>query len=100
VNDVSPAVSLNGEKIVFFSDRDGNYDIFMMNSDGSAQQKLTSNSADDLNPEFSPDGNKVLFHSNRNGNYDIFELDLSQQSEMVSKSELINIVDNAIMNLE
>ncbi len=100
VNDVSPAVSANGEKIVFFSDRDGNYDIFMMNNDGSAQQKLTSNSADDLNPEFSPDGNKVLFYSNRNGNYDIFELDLTQQSEMVSKSELMNIIEEAIMNLE
>jgi len=99
-NDVSPSVSANGEKIAFFSDRDGNYDIFMMNSDGSAQQKLTSNSADDLNPEFSPDGNKVLFHSNRNGNYDIFELDLTQQSDMVSRSELMNIIDNAIMNLE
>ena len=72
----------------------------MMNSDGSAQQKLTSNSADDLNPEFSPDGNKVLFHSNRNGNYDIFELDLTQQSDMVSRTELMNIIDNAIMNLE
>jgi Tol biopolymer transport system component len=99
-NDVSPAVSANGEKIVFFSDRDGNYDIFMMNSDGSAQQKLTSNSADDTNPEFSPDGNKVLFHSNRSGNYDIYELDLTQQSEMVSKAELMGIIDNAIMKLE
>ncbi len=99
-NDVSPSVSLSGEKIAFFSDRDGNYDIFMMNGDGSAQQKLTSNSSDDLNPVFSADGNKILFHSNRNGNYDIFELDLSQQNEMVSKTQLINIIDNSIMNLE
>lgn len=99
-NDVSPTVSLNGEKIAYFSDLDGNYDIFMMNSDGSAQQKLTSNSADDLNPEFSSDGNKILFHSDRNGNYDIFELDLTQQNEMVSKSGLMNIIDNSIMNLE
>ena len=43
-----------------------------MNNDGSAQQRLTANPAEDLNPVFSPDGTKVLFHSNRDGNFDLF----------------------------
>lgn len=94
--DVSPDVSHNGDKIVFFSDRDGNYEIYMMNNDGSAQQRLTSNAADDLNPVFSPDGGKVVFHSNRNGNFDIFLMNLSVQTTGQSVSEVLSKIDQAL----
>ncbi len=99
VNDVSPDVSASGDKITFFSDRDGNYEIYMMNNDGSAQQRLTSNPAEDLNPVFSPDGTKILFHSNRAGNYDLFLLDLSQSAQDISVSEVISRIDNALQML-
>lgn len=94
--DVGPDVSSNGDKIVFFSDRDGNYEIYMMNNDGSAQQRLTSNATDDLNPVFSPDGHKILFHSNRNGNFDIFLMNLDVQSSGQSVAEVVSKIDQAI----
>ncbi len=99
-NDVSPYISPSGDKIVFFSDRDGNYELYLMNDDGSAQQRLTSNPAEDLNPVFSPDGQKILFHSNRNGNYDLFILDLTQSSETLTTSEVLSRIDHAIAVLE
>ena len=70
-----------------------------MNSDGSAQMRLTSNPADDANPVFSPDGTKILFHSNRSGNYDIYLLDLSKQSSAPALIEVVNNIDQALKTL-
>lgn len=95
-DDVGPDISPSGDKIVFFSNRDDNFEIYMMNNDGSAQQRLTSNAADDLNPVFSPDGRKVIFHSNRNGNFDIFLMNLDVQSSGQSVAEVVNKIDQAL----
>src|SRR5918994_1840923 len=57
----------NGE-IAFTTNRDGDYEIFAMNADGTGQTRLTKNTADDTRPAWSPDGTKVAFTSNRNGN--------------------------------
>ena len=81
------------------SNRDGNYEIYMMNNDGSAPQRLTANPADDLNPVFSPDGTKVLFHSNRNGNYDIFLLDLTLQNTSPALYEVVSKIDAALASM-
>ena len=49
-------------KIVFASDRDGTYDIWTMNPDGSGQAKLAgSPTADDFSPVASADGTKIAF---------------------------------------
>ncbi len=41
-------------KISFASDRDGNYEIYVMVADGTNQTRLTYNSAYDLSPSVSP----------------------------------------------
>ena len=38
----------------FSFDRDDNYDIYVMNADGSNQTNLTNNPADDSLPSWSP----------------------------------------------
>ena len=48
------------------------YEIYVMNTDGSNQQRLTYNSVDDANPTWSPDGTKIAFVTNRDGNYEIY----------------------------
>jgi Tol biopolymer transport system component len=62
---------ING-KIAFASNRDGNFEIYIMNVDGSEQTRLTNNNAGDENPDWSPDGSKIAFVSNRDGNYEIY----------------------------
>jgi TolB protein len=52
-------------KIIFSSNRDGNYDIYIMNDDGSNIQKLTNSTEDDEYPIFSPDGSKIAYVSGR-----------------------------------
>jgi Tol biopolymer transport system component/serine/threonine protein kinase len=54
-------------KIAFFSNRNGNYDIYVMNADGSNLQQLTTNEADDVLPAWSPDGERIAFESTRDG---------------------------------
>jgi Tol biopolymer transport system component/PKD repeat protein len=48
-------------KMVFISNRDGNYEIYVMNSDGSEQTRLTDNPTVDQEPSWSPDGTKIVF---------------------------------------
>jgi Tol biopolymer transport system component len=57
-------------KIVFESSRDGSSEIYVMNPDGSAQTRMTNNTANDTRPVWSPDGKKILFISDRDSNID------------------------------
>jgi hypothetical protein len=60
------------KKIVFTSDRDGNDEIYIMNSDGTGQTRLTMHAAEDSDPDLSADGAKIVFESKRDGNKNIF----------------------------
>ena len=62
--------SPDGSKIVFFSNRDENGEIYVMASNGGNQVNLTNHPALDAAPTWSPDGTKIAFHSNREGNQD------------------------------
>ena len=62
-------------KIVFASRRDGNFEIYSMNPDGSDQTNLTQHRANDFAPVWSPTGEQILFHSDRDGTADIYLMD-------------------------
>jgi dipeptidyl aminopeptidase/acylaminoacyl peptidase len=63
-------------QIAFYSDRDGNYEIYVMDADGNNQRNLTNNpAAGDLGPAWSPDGKKIVFTSDRDGNNEIYVMD-------------------------
>ena len=49
----TPPTAATG-RILFTSNRDGNYDIYVMNADGSGQTDLTNNPAYDEKPAWSP----------------------------------------------
>ena len=71
-NDLEPVWSPNGSKIAFTSDRDGNFEIYVMNTDGSGQVNLTNSPFADADSDWSPAGDQLLFTSNRSGNGDIW----------------------------
>ncbi|MBC7929612.1 MAG: PD40 domain-containing protein, partial [Rubrivivax sp.] len=81
------ALQTNG-KIVFVSARDGNNEIYVMNSDGTAQTRLTNNSANDERPAFSPDGSRIVFSSNRDGNLEVYVMsaDGTAQTRLTNNS--------------
>lgn len=75
----SPRLSPLG-KIAFATDRDGNFELYVMNQDGSGQTNVTNNPAHDCNPNWSPDGSKIAFQSNRDGNLEIYVINADGSS--------------------
>jgi len=74
-DDLAPAWSPDGDTIAFVSFRDGNGEIYIMESDGSRQLRLTTNEADDLDPVWSPNGRQMAFVSHLYGPGEIFIMD-------------------------
>ncbi len=79
-NDDSPAWSPDGTRIVFSSDRKGdfvNYEIYVMDADGGNLQRLTENRDNDVSPSWSPDGKRITFSSIDGENHvgDIYVMD-------------------------
>jgi Tol biopolymer transport system component len=59
-------------KIAFSSLRDGNWELYVMDADGSNQKNISLHTAKDLPVVWSPDGRKIVFQSNRTGAGDIY----------------------------
>jgi Tol biopolymer transport system component len=86
------SAAANTGRIAFYSDRDGNYEIYIMNPDGSGQKRLTNNPAADFNPALSPDGSKIAFVSDRDIYFEIFVMN-------ANGTGLIHLTDNAVYDV-
>ncbi|MEW6218493.1 MAG: hypothetical protein AB1634_03040 [Thermodesulfobacteriota bacterium] len=72
----APSWHPDGRRLVFSSNMDdwrpeinkfgGNFELYLVNSDGTGLERLTFNKTFDSFPMFSPDGRKLAFASNRN----------------------------------
>jgi Tol biopolymer transport system component len=73
-DDFDPTWSPDGSFIAFVTYRNGNAEIYRMDTTGHATARLTTNPADDLNPAWSPDGRTIAFVSDRSGNADVYAM--------------------------
>ena len=89
----APLNDSGGGVIAFYSERDGNAEIYVMDVEGALQgtdsadpRRLTYNQADDYSPAWSPDGTQIAFESDRddpnprscfpNCNYEIYVMNV------------------------
>ncbi len=66
-NNAFPDLTADGRDMVFRSTRDGNKEIYLMNSDGTNVRRMTNDPADDTMPSISPKGDMIAFSSDRAG---------------------------------
>ena len=92
-NDGSPTWSPDGKRIAFHSNREApdrgscdasdkcDFDIFVVNADGTGLKRLTESKASDESPRWSPKANTIAFRSHRDGNYEIYSMNANGQRQ-------------------
>ncbi len=69
--------NLAATKLIYSSNRDANffnYQLYVMNPDGTNRIRLTTNNTNDSEAQYSPDGSKIVFSTNRDGNYEVYTM--------------------------
>ena len=85
-------ITLGPEQIAFSSDRNGNFEIYLANTDGSGLVNLTNDVANDMEPAFSPNGQQIAFVSDRDGNPDVFVMN-------ADGSNVLNMTNNSAVDI-
>ena len=94
--DRSPVWSPNGGKIAFMSERNGDWDIYIMNPDGTDQRPLAGNPGIDRAPAWSPNGSRLAWESHVSGTPNIWMCDADGGgSRPVIRREMPLIIERA-----
>ena len=83
-NEWTPTFSPIEDKIAYatyFPEND-NYDIFLMDEDGSNKENLTNTTSYEKFPQFSPDGSFLIYQGWQKGKMDIFFLSLIDKNNI------------------
>jgi len=70
-DDRYPAVSPDGTKIVFTSNRDGQWDIYMLDLKADSLTRITQMKTFDSSPSWSPDGQYIVYQTVNGENLDL-----------------------------
>ena len=102
----SDGLRTSHSRIAFISNRDGNWEIYVMpapgpaaqvNPDGSGQTRLTDNPAEEWLPSWSPDGQHIAFVSNRDGGWGLYVMNVEQalrEGDTAAVTPLTNGLEN------
>jgi len=93
-----PSWSPDGTRIVYACRIGGgtaDFEICVMNADGTDVLQLTNNSVPDLTPTFSPDGQQIVFHRPVAGRFQLFTMnaDGTNQTQLTNTAGL-NLLAN------
>src|SRR5262249_15430615 len=75
-----PRWSPNGHEIVFHSNRDGNYNIYVVNGDGTGIRRVTNSPLLDQWPDWSPNGKQIVFRRGSPGS-DLYVVDADGEEQ-------------------
>src|SRR5437870_551578 len=72
---LSATQAVNG-KIAFHSTRDGDFQIYVMNPDGSGVARVTNDTGGSVDPIWSPDGKRIAYANFHSGRSEVFVINL------------------------
>ena len=67
-----PAWSPMGDRIAYASEKDGNWDLWIVNADGDGNVRLTQDPGVDAMPAWLPDGSGIVYRSSSGGSWGIW----------------------------
>jgi TolB protein len=73
--------SPDGRNIIFVTEKDGNPEIYAVETEKKTLRRLTQNRIGDADPKWSSDGSQILFRSDSNGRYDLFAMDFKSGAQ-------------------
>lgn len=81
------ALSPDGRELAITLSRDGNTEVYILDTEGEILRRCTNSSAEDLSPAWSPDSSQIAFVSDRAGGPQIFVMnrDCSDQRRVTMR---------------
>ena len=81
-DNIMPTLSPNGVWMVFASNRDKYWELYLASVDGRVlPRRLTFTKQLERNPVWSPGGQSILYESQRDGNWELYRMDISSGQE-------------------
>lgn len=74
-SNISPDWSPDGDQIVFYTNRHGEFEIYQMGHNGENPSRIAERPVYGYVPAWSPDGKHIAFAAERRGQYEIFVID-------------------------
>jgi TolB protein len=72
VENAYPRWSNDGKRVLFQSNRDGKWQLYVMDADGKNERRISDGAHNDNFPDWSPDNRSIAFISDRDGNEDVY----------------------------
>lgn len=75
--------SPDGSRVAFETDRDGNFEIYLVDADGANLRRLTNHppGSRSYTLSWSPDGKQIVYASNQDGNTEIYVMNVDGSSQ-------------------
>ncbi|PZU79507.1 MAG: Tol-Pal system protein TolB [Rhizobium sp.] len=88
--DTAPSYSPDGQRVAFESDRGGRQQIYVMNADGSGQQRISFGDGSYSTPVWSPRGDLIAFTKQSGGKFSIGVMKTDGSGERILTSGFHN----------
>ena len=82
-NDVAPALSPDRKKLAFASDRNGFWDLYVMELQNGEVKQITDSHEYDSAPSWSPDGQWLVFETYSNENLEVSVVSVNDRAQAV-----------------